>query len=210
MAAASSNPWDETPARRPSAEDLGADAAGRFVLEDEDEDQFGNDISPTRDGRMLYADMMKRLLEAAVAANTTMPALSVTVRFSGGAPIVDSFVSPRTTRKIEDVFVVDGGTGITTVRVVDTTIPPKIGEPQASVHEGTDPAIKVEDYSDTGWRGALVTTRAGGTLSSEVPSSSTGRGIAGATREPHARPSAHRIAGQPPGHRRPAAMQAQQ
>lgn len=163
MAATSSNPWDETPARRPSAEDLGADAAGRFVLEDEDEDQFGNDISPTRDGRMLYADMMKRLLEAAVAANTTMPALSVTVRFVGGAPVVDSFVSPRTTRKIEDIEARDDGTGITTVRVVDTTLPPVIGGPRLTIHEGTDPAGKAAAYSETGYRGATVTTKDGGT-----------------------------------------------
>ncbi len=164
MTAASSNPWNDTPARRPSAVDFGADANGAFSLRDEDVDEYQQDISPVRDGSMLYADMMRRTLEATAAIAATMPALTVTVRFNAGAPVVDSFCSPRTTRKIEDIFVVDGGTGITTVRVVDTTIPPKIGEPQASVHEGTDPAIKVEDYSDTGWRGALVTTRAGGTL----------------------------------------------
>lgn len=164
MAAASSNPWNATPARRPSAEDLGADAAGAFVLEDEDVDQFGNDISPVRDGKMLYADMMNRLLEATVAAATTMPALVVTVRFNGGTPVVDSFISPRTTRKIEDIEARDDGTGITTVRVVDTTLPPTIGDPRGTVHAGTDPAIKVESYSDTGWRGATVTTKDGGTL----------------------------------------------
>lgn len=163
MTAASSNPWNETPARRPSAADFGADAQGVFVLADEDVDQFGNDISPTRDGTQPYAAMFNRLLEAAATSSATMPALTVTVRFSGGTPIVDSFISPRTTRKIEDIQLVDGGTGITTVRVVDTTLPPVIGGPRASVHEGTKPTSKVEAYSDTGWRGAKITTWDNGT-----------------------------------------------
>ena len=164
MAASSTNPWNETPARRPGAVDFGADANGEFVLEDEDTDRFGNDISPVRDGKMLYADMMNRALEGVATAAATMPALVVTVRFSGGTPIVDSFVSPRTTRKIEDIDARDDGTGITTVRVVDTTIPDSIGGPRATVHEGTAPTIKAEPYSEAGWRGVTVTTKEGGTL----------------------------------------------
>lgn len=163
MAAASSNPWNETPARRPSVADLGSDAAGAFVLEDEDVDQFSNDISPVRDGKMPYADMFNRLLEAGATAAATVPALSVTVRFNGGTPEVDSFISPRTTRKIEDIEARDDGTGITTVRVVDTTLPPVIGGPRLTIHEGTDPAGKAAAYSETGYRGATVTTKDGGT-----------------------------------------------
>lgn len=162
MAAATSNPWNATPARRPSAVDFGADANGEFVLEDEDTDARGQDISPVRDGKMLYADMMNRALEGAVTAAATMPALVVTVRFNAGTPIVDSFISPRTTRKIEEIEVVDGGTGITTVRVVDTTIPAAIGGPRATVHEGSNPSIKAEAYATSGCRGATVTTKNGG------------------------------------------------
>ena len=159
MAAATSNPWNETPARRPSAADFGSDANGVFVLADELTDRDGNDIRPVQDGSMLYADMMNRALEAMVAGAATMPALIVTVRFATGVPVVDSFISPRTTRAIEDIECVDDGTGITTVRVVDTTLPPKIGDPTLTINEGTTPIGKAEHYEDTGWRGATVETK---------------------------------------------------
>lgn len=164
MAAASSNPWNETPARRPSATDFGADANGVFALRDEETDQFENDIAPIKDGTQPYAAMFNRCLEACATSAATMPALTVTVRFSAGVPVVDSFISPRTTRKIEDIDLVDGGDGITTVRVVDTTLPPVIGGPHATANEGTNPTIKATPYSTSGWRGAVVETRAGGTL----------------------------------------------
>ena len=164
MAAASSNPWNETPARRPGAADFGAGSAG-FILADEGEDDHGNDISPIRDGTQPYAAMFNRVLEGVTAAAASMPALSVSVRFTGaGAPEVQSFISPRTTRKIEDIDLVDGGDGITTVRVVDTTLPAVIGNPRATVNEGTNPTIKATAYSTSGWRGAVVETRSGGTL----------------------------------------------
>lgn len=164
MAAASSNPWNETPARRPSAQDFGAGSSG-FILADEDEDTNGNDISPIKDGTQPYAAMFNRVLEGVTAAAATMPALSVSVRFTGGGvPVVDSFISPRTTRKIEDIECVDGGDGITTVRVVDTTLPAAIGNPRATVNEGTNPTIKATAYNPSGWRGAVVETRSGGTL----------------------------------------------
>lgn len=163
MAAASSNPWNETPARRPSAVDFGADASG-FVLRDEEVDQAENDIAPIKDGTQPYAAMFNRCLEACAAASASMPALAVTVRFAAGTPVVDSFISPRTTRKIEDIECVDGGDGITTVRVVDTTLPSVIGGPRATVNEGTNPTIKATAYSTSGWRGAVVETRSGGTL----------------------------------------------
>ena len=165
MAAASSNPWNETPARRPSAQDFGAGSNGAFLLADEDVDQFENDISPIKDGTQPYAAMFNRVLEGITAAAASMPALSVSVRFTGGGvPEVASFVSPRTTRKIEDIECVDDGTGITTVRVVDTTLPPVIGNPRATVNEGTNPTIKATAYAVSGWRGATVETRSGGTL----------------------------------------------
>ncbi len=164
MAAASSNPWNETPARRPGAADFGAGSAG-FILADEGEDDHGNDISPIRDGTQPYAAMFNRALEAVAAASACMPALSVSVRFTGGGvPEVQSFISPRTTRKIEDIECVDGGDGITTVRVVDTTLPAVIGNPRATVNEGTNPTIKATAYAVSGWRGAVVETRSGGTL----------------------------------------------
>ena len=164
MAAASSNPWNETPARRPGAADFGAGSSG-FILADEGEDDHGEDISPIRDGTQPYAAMFNRALEACAAASACIPALSVSVRFDGsGVPEVASFISPRTTRKIEDIYCVDGGTGITTVRVVDTTLPAAIGNPRATVNEGTDATIKATAYFPSGWRGATVETRAGGTL----------------------------------------------
>ena len=158
MAAATLNPWNDTPARRPSAVDLGADANGAFVLADEDVDQYQNDISPIRDGTQPYAAMFNRLLEAGVAAGATMPALVVTVRFNAGDPIVDSFISPRTTRQIEEIEVVDNDVGDTTIRVVDTTLPPVIGGPRATIHDGAFPSIVAVNYSTTGYRGVTVTT----------------------------------------------------
>jgi hypothetical protein len=158
MAAASSNPWNLTPAEEPSAATLGADANGVFVLVDEKTDAYGNDISPPDDGTMLNKRMVERAFETALAASRMVPSLRVTVRFSAGDPIVDSFRSTRDGRTIESIEVVDNGTGDTTVRVVDTTLPPKRGEPGAVVHAGTKPTMKVEDYSTTGYRGARVTT----------------------------------------------------
>lgn len=162
MAAYEQNPWDMTPAEEPSAAALGADAHGVFVLRDEDVDQFGNDISPLKDGTQPYSAMLIRAFETALAADLMSPSLRVTVRFNGGTPVVDSFRSKRTTLRYEDVKVVDNGTGITTVRVADTSLPSKRGEPSATVHEGTEPTIKAVHYSDTGWRGATVTTLDGG------------------------------------------------
>jgi hypothetical protein len=158
MAAYEQNPWNMTPAEEPSALSLGADANGVFALADEDVDGYGNDISPIKDGTQPYAAMMARTMEAALAASRMVPSLRVTIRFNAGAPVVDSFRSTRDTLKIEDIDLIDGGTGITTVRVVDTSLPPKRGEPSAAVHEGTKPTFKVEHYSASGWRGALVTT----------------------------------------------------
>ncbi len=157
MAAATTNPWNDNPASEPTAETLGADANGAFVLADE----LG-DLAPIKDGSMLHADMVKRAFEALLAASLMGPSLRVTVRFNAGVPVVDSFRARRTTLRTEDITFVDGGTGITTVRVVDTYLPPKRGEPAAFVHEGTDPGIKPEHYAATGFRGATVTTLAGG------------------------------------------------
>ena len=71
MAAASSNPWNETPARRPGAADFGAGSSG-FILADEDEDTNGNDISPIKDGTQPYAAMFNRVLEGVTAAAATL------------------------------------------------------------------------------------------------------------------------------------------
>lgn len=158
MSAAESNPWNMTPARVPSSEDLGADANGLFVLLDE----LG-DKAPLKDGSMLYADMVKRLYESAVSGNIMTPSLRVTVRFSGGVPAVDSFNAPRTTLTTSNIDLVDNGDGDVTVRVASTSLPTKRGEPMATVHEGTTPTIKAEEYTATGWRGARVYTKDAGT-----------------------------------------------
>ena len=60
MAAASSNPWNETPARRPGAADFGAGSSG-FILADEDEP-----VDPT-------IPVPAAVLEAAREAGLTMP-----------------------------------------------------------------------------------------------------------------------------------------
>lgn len=158
MAAATENPWNATPARVPSAEDLGADKDGAFKLLDVD-----GEHAPPKDGSMPYADMVNRLLEAAVSACSMAPSVRVTVRFSAGAPQVDSFTAPRTTLRTEDIKLVDNGDGDVTVRVDSTLIPTKRGEPTATVHAGTEPTIKAEEYTASGWRGARVYTKDGGT-----------------------------------------------
>ena len=163
MTAASSNPWNETPARRPSAIDFGADASG-FVLRDEEVDQADNDIAPIKDGTQPYSAMFNRALEACATSAATMPALAVTVEFGMSGVVVASFISPRTTRQIEDIGVLSSGTGITVVSVADDTIPPVIGGPRVTVHGGTKPTFKAVPYSTTGYRGVTVTTWDDGTL----------------------------------------------
>jgi len=153
MAAAEQSPWDMTPARRPSFESLGANAEGKFVIEEE----LG-DKAPLKDGTMLYKDMVNRCLEAAAIANALVPSLRVTVRFSGGAPVLDSFMAPRTTLRSSDIKFTDNGDGDTTVWVDSSLIPPKVSDPSHDVHEGTKPTSKVEDYVAVGKRGARVKT----------------------------------------------------
>lgn len=157
MAAATQYPYDKTPAAAVSAADLGADAAG-FVLADELADEHGNERAPVQDGTELYAAMVNRLLETAVGADALTPSLRVTIRFNAGTPAVDSFLAKRTTLRTEDIDFVDNGDGDTTVRVADTSLPPKRGEPGAYVHEGTKPTLEVAHYTATGWRGARVKT----------------------------------------------------
>lgn len=158
MAAATKNPWDETPAKVPSFESLGANAEGKFVLEDE----LG-DKAPLKDGSMLYADMVKRCLEAAAIASAMTFSLRVTVRFNAGEPIVESFLAPRTTLRTSDIQFHDNGDGDTTVYVADTLIPTKRMDPGVDLHAGTKPTATVEHHAAAGERGARVKTWDNGT-----------------------------------------------
>lgn len=153
MPAASQNPWDMTPAQVPSFESLGANAEGKFALEEE----LG-EKAPLKDGTMLYKEMLERAFEAAALANAMMPSLRVTVRFNAGSPVVDSFLAPRTTLKTSDIQFNDNADGDTTVWVNDTYLPPKRMDPGLHLNGGTKPTGEVEHFADTGKRGARVKT----------------------------------------------------
>lgn len=150
------NPWDDTPARVPTLLDFGGAA-----LEDETGDR-----APLRDGSMPYSDMFNRRAEALASAAAVTPSLVVTVRISAGAPVLDSFVAPRTTLRSEDIGIVDNGTGDCTVRVRADYIPTRRTEPSATPTEGTAPTCSAAEYAatDTGvaYRGARVKSWAAG------------------------------------------------
>ena len=90
MAAAEQSPWDMTPAQRPSFESLGANAEGKFVIEEE----LG-DKAPLKDGTMLYKDMVNRCLEAAAIANALVPSLRVIYVWHASSFTVDVGVGLR-------------------------------------------------------------------------------------------------------------------
>lgn len=158
MAAAEKNPWDLTPARVPTLVDLGSPNFKNVT----------GDKAPLDDGTMPEATMFQRLFEAAVSAGVVAPSMRVTVRFSAGAPVIDSFLSPRSEIGIADIEAVDNGTGDTTVRVRADRVPTKRSNPALDIHEGTGPTGTVADYSATDggvdYRGARVKTWVSGTL----------------------------------------------
>lgn len=150
MSAATVNPWDDDDARVPTAVDLGADVAG-FVLAD--------DVpAPVKDGTMLYADMVNRLLEAAVSASRMTPSLIVTVQFNAGTPSVESFIAPRDAIDTNAIGLIDNGTGDTTIRLLAAHLPPKRVRPVATPNEGTKPTCSADWYESGGYRGARVKT----------------------------------------------------
>lgn len=155
MAADPSHPYSARPAREFSAAGLGADN-GRFVLQDELVDKYGNSIAPIQDGKDMYAAMVCRLLECALAAETLTPTVRITVRFSTGTPVVDSFRSKDPTFVLTDITFIDNGDGDTTVRIPIAKLPPKRGEPCVSLHEGTKTGITVIHFADVDYRGARV------------------------------------------------------
>lgn len=149
MPAATVNPWDDDEARVPSPEDLGAGPNGKWNL-------LEVAPKPLRDGRFLYPDMLHRIFEAAASASAMAASLIVTVRFSGGAPVVDSFIAPRTKIVTTDIVFIDHGDGDVTVRLLAKHLPPKRVEPMLTLHEGTDPTGRAEWVEADGYRGARV------------------------------------------------------
>jgi len=132
VSAASTLTWDiplvNGGARRPSLEDVGG-----ARLEDE-----APPNAPTKTGEMPYADMVNQLQLQVAALAKMAAALTVSIKFTAGAPSVDSFVAPSTLLVLTDIGVVDVSPGVTRLDFAAGKLPPHTVLPKVTINQDGD------------------------------------------------------------------------
>ncbi len=90
-------------------------------------------VAPT----MPTSPMLNQWQRQLAAQGKVVPALIVSVRFSGGAPSVYKFTTPGDNLVLADITVTDNGDGDTTLSWPANKLPVSVAEPMASINGST-------------------------------------------------------------------------
>ncbi len=105
-------PFDATPARRPSLDDVGG-----AVMADKPS------APPEQSGKNVSAKMLNRWQELIAALGRVAPSAILYVRFVAGEPTLDTLIAPGTVLAPGDFTIADEGMGITSIRWFGTKLP---------------------------------------------------------------------------------------
>jgi hypothetical protein len=98
--------------------------------------------------QMPTAEMLNQWQRQIAAIGGVVPALIVSVRFSGGTPTLYKFAAPTTSLSFTDITVTDGGPGLTTISWPANILPPPVAEPCVSLN-GTVSGMPIVGYATT-------------------------------------------------------------
>lgn len=100
-------------------------------------------VAPT----MPTSAMLNQWQRQLAAQGKVVPALIVSVRFSGGTPSVYKFSTPGSNMELADLTITDNGDGDTTIAWPTNTLPASVAEPMAAINGTSSGMISVETVS---------------------------------------------------------------
>lgn len=143
--------WDESPPRRPGIDDVGG---GQKV----------NGVPAPDPVRMLTAEDCNQTAAQIAAMGRVVGVCKISVRFSGGTPVLYKFSAPGSDVETATFTITDNGTGDTSITWPANTFPTLVVEAEAFVNGATPAMIAAESITN----GVRVRTKSDAGVANDI------------------------------------------